>query len=388
MPGVARAETVGSLLRPPYLLEARDALRAGTLSDTDLRVVEDRAVTEAIALQESVGLDVITDGEHRRLSWMSTVNIVQDSLRASPLGGFSYQESTRTSFMTFWRDDSGQVVRRMRGPRAFITEPLRVQRDVVAGEYPFLEAHARSRTKYSFPAPSYHRVFWHPDFSREAYPTVDAFLVDVRDYLREQVVNPLLELGCDYLQLDAPNYGQFYVDADVRAAMEADGHDLRAEVIADAEIDNSLFEGVHGVTRALHVCRGNGPGGIWSASGGYEPIARDAFERLSNLDTLLLEYDTDRAGDFTPLRHVRPDTTVVLGLLTTKRGELEDAAAVEGRIRAATEYVPLERLALSPQCGFNSASQGNRLSADEQTAKLRRVVEVAHAVWGHDCDSS
>jgi methionine synthase II (cobalamin-independent) len=148
-----------------------------------------------------------------------------------------------------------------------------------------------------------------------------------------------------------------------------------------------LFDGVQGVTRALHVCRGNGPGGIWSASGGYEPIARDAFERFSNLDTLLLEYDTDRAGDFTPLRHVRSDTNVVLGLLTTKRGDLEDAAGIEDRIRAATGYVPLERLALSPQCGFNSASQGNRLSAQEQAAKLRRVVEVARDVWGHAADN-
>lgn len=380
---VARAETVGSLLRPAYLLEAREARREGTLNEAELQAVEDRAVREAVDLQQSVGLDVITDGEHRRLSWISTVNIVQDNLRVSPLGGFAYRESTRTSFMTFWRDDSGQVVRRMNAPRAFITEPLRVQRDLVAEEYAFLKANARSRTKYSFPAPSYHRVFWHPEYSREVYPTVDHFLVAVRDYLREHVVQRLLDMGCDYIQLDAPNYGQFYVDADVRGALEADGHDLRAELMADADIDNSLFEGVSGVTRALHVCRGNGPGGIWSASGGYEPIAADAFERFSNLDTLLLEYDTDRAGDFTPLRHVRADTSVVLGLLTTKHGELEDAGDIEARIRDATRYVPLERLALSPQCGFNSASQGNRLSADEQRAKLRRVVDVAHMVWGN-----
>jgi len=382
MPSVARAETVGSLLRPAYLLEARAARRAGTLSEDDLRAVEDRAVTEAIELQESVGLDVITDGEHRRLSWISTVNIVEDNLRASPLGGFAYRESTRTSFMTFWRDDSGQIVRRMNAPRAYIVEPLRIQRDLISGEYPFLKAHAHARTKYSFPAPSYHRVLWHPEYSRDAYPTVDAFLETVRDYLRDHVVNRLLELGCDYIQLDAPNYGQFYVDADVRAALEADGHDLRAELIADADIDNSLFEGVQGVSRALHVCRGNGPGGIWSASGGYEPIAREAFDRFSNLDTLLLEYDTDRAGDFTPLRHVRSDTNVVLGLVTTKRGELEDSSEIESRIRAATDFMPLERLALSPQCGFNSASQGNRLSTEEQAAKLRRVVEVARNVWG------
>jgi len=139
---------------------------------------------------------------------------------------------------------------------------------------------------------------------------------------------------------------------------------------------------VQGVTRALHVCRGNGPGGIWSASGGYEPIARDAFDRFTNLDTLLLEYDTARAGDFSPLRYVGAHTGVVLGLLTTKHGELEDAPAIQARIEAATAYVPLERLALSPQCGFNSASEGNRLSPAEQEAKLRRVVEVARRVWG------
>lgn len=381
MPATARAETVGSLLRPAYLLEARDARRAGSLSDDDLRSVEDRAVLEAIDLQQSVGLDVITDGEHRRLSWISTVNIVEDALRPSPLGGFTYHDSSRTSFMSFWRDDSGQTVRRMSGPRAFVTAPLSVQRDLVSSEYAFLKAHAQTRTKYSFPAPSYHRVFWHPDYSRDAYPTVDDFLVAVRDYQREHLVKPLLALGCDYIQLDAPNYGQFYVDAEVRAALEADGHDLTAELVADADVDNSLFDGISGVTRALHVCRGNGPGGIWSASGGYEPIARDAFERLSNLDTLLLEYDTDRAGDFAPLRYVRSDTTVVLGLLTTKHAELESTGVLQERIRAASEFVALERLALSPQCGFNSASQGNRLSTDEQAEKLRRVVEVARAVW-------
>jgi 5-methyltetrahydropteroyltriglutamate--homocysteine methyltransferase len=380
---IARAETVGSLLRPAYLLEARAQFRAGMLSDAALVEVEDRAVREAIALQESVGLDVITDGEHRRLSWISTVPLLQDTLHPPVLGGFSYLVSERTSFMGFWRDDSGRIIRRPPMPRAFVTEPLRVERDLVAGEYPFLKANVqgRTRTKYSFPAPSYHRVFWHPEYSRAAYPTVDSFLIAIRDYLRRHVVERLLELDCDYIQLDAPNYGQFYVDPDVRAALAADGHDLEAELIADAEIDNSLFEGLSGVQRALHICRGNGPGGIWSASGGYEPIARSAFPRLPNLDTLLLEYDTDRAGDFGPLRHVLPGTTVVLGLVTTKRGALEDAAQIEARVRDASQLVPLERLALSPQCGFNSAGEGNRLSADEQAAKLRLVVQVARRLW-------
>src|SRR5262249_34524449 len=158
-------------------------------------------------------------------------------------------------------DDAGQAVRRMAGPRAFITEPLHVQRDLIGDEYAFLAAHAQTRTKYSFPAPSYHRVFWHPEYSRDAYPTVDHFMAAVRDYQREHLAEPLIAMGCNYIQLDAPNYGQFYVDAEVRAALEADGHDLTAELVADAEIDNSLFDGIGGVSRALHVCRGNGPGG-------------------------------------------------------------------------------------------------------------------------------
>jgi 5-methyltetrahydropteroyltriglutamate--homocysteine methyltransferase len=167
----------------------------------------------------------------------------------------------------------------------------------------------------------------------------------------------------------------------VRQALEQDGHDLAAELVADAEIDNSVFEGVSGATRALHVCRGNGPGGIWSASGGYEPIASAAFPRLKNIDSLLLEYDTARAGDFSPLRHVLPDTSVVLGLLTTKKGDLESPAELAARVGEATQLVPLERLAISPQCGFNSAGEGNRLSQGEQEAKLRLVAQMARLLW-------
>jgi 5-methyltetrahydropteroyltriglutamate--homocysteine methyltransferase len=378
---VARAETVGSLLRPSYLLAARRDKEAGSLSEADLRQVEDRAIREAIALQESVGLDVISDGEMRRLSWIVTIPLMQDRLHQAPVGGFSYLVPDQPSFMAFWRNEEGRLPQRAAFPRAFITEPLRVQRDLLQHEYAFLKANAHSRTKYSFPAPSYHRVFWHPQHSRAAYPTAEDFLRAIRDYLRDHVVEPLIAAGCDYIQLDAPNYGQFYVDPEVRAALESEGHDLDAELVADAEVDNSLFDGISGITRALHVCRGNGPGGIWSASGGYGSIAREAFGRPSNLDTLLLEFDTDRSGDFEPLAEIRGDTVVVLGLVTTKRGTLEDPQRIQGRIDEATRCLPLERLALSPQCGFNSAGEGNRLSTAEQEGKLRLVVDVARKVW-------
>jgi 5-methyltetrahydropteroyltriglutamate--homocysteine methyltransferase len=156
---------------------------------------------------------------------------------------------------------------------------------------------------------------------------------------------------------------------------------MAAELVEDAEIDNELFAGVSGITRAIHICRGNAPGGRWLADGGYERIAGEVLPRLANYDRLLLEYDTPRAGDFGPLRHVRPDVQVALGLLTTKRGALEDEDAVARRIREAAAIVPLERLALSPQCGFASGEAGNPLTPAEQEAKLRLVGRVARRVW-------
>jgi 5-methyltetrahydropteroyltriglutamate--homocysteine methyltransferase len=181
--------------------------------------------------------------------------------------------------------------------------------------------------------------------------------------------------------MDAPNYAQWHVDRENRAAFEAWGHDMAAELVSDAEIDDTVFDGIQGVTRAIHICRGNAPGGRWLANGGYESIARIVFPRLAHYDRLLLEYDTPRAGDFDPLRHVRPEATVVLGLLTTKAGALEAAPAVETRVREAARYLPLERLAVSPQCGFASGEAGNPLTPAEQEAKLQRVGEVARRVW-------
>jgi 5-methyltetrahydropteroyltriglutamate--homocysteine methyltransferase len=195
------------------------------------------------------------------------------------------------------------------------------------------------------------------------------------------VIAKIAALGGDYVQMDAPNYAQWHVDPDNRAAFESWGHDMAAELIADAEVDNFVFDAVRGLTRAIHICRGNAPGGRWLANGGYEKIAGTVFPRLPNYDRLLLEYDTPRAGDFGPLRHVLPQQTVVLGLVTTKRGSLEDPAAVEARIREASRLVPLERLAVSPQCGFASGEAGNPLAPEEQEAKLRLVAQVARRVW-------
>ena len=380
-PRMARSDVVGSLLRPAHLREARQAAREGRLGDADVHAAEDRAVREAIALQESAGLDVITDGELRRQSWVVTIPLRETGASHAPLAGYEFLPA-EPGWWSLWKEPDGRRAQVWTAPtRPFITRPLQVVRDIVAEEYAFLKANARARTKFTIPAPSWHRIFWHPEYSRAAYPTPEDFLRAVAGYLREEVVAKIIALGGDYIQMDAPNYAQWHVDPDNRAAFEEWGHDKAAELVADAEIDNAVFESIRGVTRAIHICRGNAPGGRWLANGGYERIAGAVFPRLTNYDRLLLEYDTPRAGDFSPLRLVGPEAGAVLGLLTTKRGALEEAGAVEARIREATQYIPLERLAVSPQCGFASGEAGNPLTPEEQEAKLRLVARVAQQVW-------
>jgi len=376
-----RADVVGSLLRPEALRLARQGAREGRVTPEALRAAEDRAVREAIALQEGAGLDVITDGELRRSSWVITIPLREDAAARPPLGGFEFLPAD-PGWWSLWKEPDGRRAQVWTNPtRPFITRPIQVARDVVSDEYAFLKANARARSKFTIPSPSWHRIFWDPEYSRAAYPTPEDFLRAIAGYLREQVVPRIIALGGDYIQMDAPNYAQWHVDGENRAAFEAWGHDMTAELVADAEIDDTVFEGVRGVTRAIHICRGNAPGGRWLANGGYEHIAGEVFPRLTRYDRLLLEYDTPRAGDFGPLRHVRPDATVVLGLLTTKLGDLEDAALVETRIREAARQIPLERLALSPQCGFASGEAGNPLTPSQQEAKLRRVATLARRVW-------
>lgn len=378
----ARADVVGSLLRPEYLKQARRDVLEGKLGEADFRVAEDRAVREAIALQESAGLDVITDGELRRNSWVVTIPLREVGGPHAPLAGWAFLPAD-PGWWSLWKEPDGRRAKVWTAPtRPFITRPLSVVRDIVADEHAFLKAHARARTKFTIPAPSWHRIFWHPEHSRAAYATPEEFLRAVAAYLRDEVVPKLVALGADYLQLDAPNYAQWHVDPDNRAAFTAWGHDMAAELIADAEIDNEVFADVRGIGRAMHICRGNAPGGRWLANGGYERIAAEVFTRLTNVDRLLLEYDTPRAGDFSPLGRVRPGVEVVLGLLTTKQGALEDAAAVQARIAEAARYVALDRLALSPQCGFASGEAGNPLTPAEQEAKLRLIGALARRVWG------
>ncbi|HLH70510.1 MAG TPA: cobalamin-independent methionine synthase II family protein [Candidatus Dormibacteraeota bacterium] len=365
---IARAETVGSLLRPPELLAARREFEAGRVTRERVRELEDAAVLDAIRLQESAGLDVITDGEMRRGGWTVTTEA---------LDGFEPREGGPG---LTWHDQHGtfsQPIVQAAGGYPTVVRPIAPRRDLTE-EYAFLARHARVRTKYCMPAPSYHRRFWYREHSSAAYPTCEEFLIAVRDYQRA-VLTRLIELGCDYVQLDAPNYGTL-CDRDNRRMLEARGHDLEAELAFDVELDSSLFDGFEGITRALHVCRGNAAG-RWHSSGGYGVIAEQLFPKL-RVDVLLLEYDSERAGGFEPLACIPPGTIAVLGLLTTKSGAVEEEAVIERRIQEAARVKPLEELALSPQCGFASVAVGNPVTPEQQRAKLELVGRVAHRIWG------
>jgi 5-methyltetrahydropteroyltriglutamate--homocysteine methyltransferase len=377
------AEVVGSLLRPEYLREARAAAREGTIKADELHAAEDRAVLEAIELQESAGIEAITDGEFRRTGWIAFIPMVDDPLFEAPVSGFEFLNA-ESGWRGLWKTGAGEPADTSALPleEPFATRRLQVERDIVGDEFAFLKANAKARPKYTIPAPSWSRIFWHPEYSSDAYPTSDDFIEHIARLTREHIVDRLVELGCDYIQLDAPNYAQWHIDPGNRTAFEEHGHDMAHELVADAEFDNMVFEGLTGVTRAMHMCRGNAPGGMWAATGGYEVISREVFPRLANLDRLLLEYDSDRAGGFEPLGDVLPTHEVVLGLVTTKDGTLEDADTVVARVDEATRYVPLDRLALSPQCGFASGEIARTMTPEEQEAKLRLVGDVARRVWG------
>ena len=376
-----RADTVGSLLRDDAVVRA-----ARRSSPADGALLND-AVRDAIMLQEEIGLDVITDGEVRRVSWAQTPRFV-DAFATSAetdAGAQSGTASPTDSAALNWRGGGtgvfgAPVSGRPRGYPVVVRRVATAKRigDMTA-EYAFLARYARARTKFTLAAPSYHRRYWSAARSAAVYDSCEEYLAEVRDYLRS-VVAGLVALGCDYIQLDAPNYGSL-CDPDTRAAMMAAGRDPDAELAFDAALDSSLFDGVTGVTSALHVCRGNGPAGAWHSAGGYGVISAALFPRLA-MDRLLLEYDSDRAGGFEALRDVRASTTVVLGLPTTKSPRLEYDDDVLARIAEAARHKPLDELALSTQCGFASVPIANPVTPAVQRSKLDLVVRIARRVWG------
>jgi 5-methyltetrahydropteroyltriglutamate--homocysteine methyltransferase len=359
-----RADQVGSLLRPPELLQARAAHEDGRLSLDELRKAEDRAILDAFELQRQVGLDVLTDGEYRRSSFLS--NLVDAT------EGFI--------------DD--RVVMEWRGPGGRPEEAaikavggkLRQTRRLAAHEVEFLKRHAAGPFKITMPSPSgFAMTSYKPGLSDRYYPTRSDLLQDLVPIVRNEI-RALCDEGVPYIQLDAPQY-TFYVDQRARERLRRTGVDPDKELDAAIAADNACLEGLkrEGVTLAMHVCRGNSRS-RWYAEGGYDAIAEKLFGTLGG-DTFLLEYDSERAGGFEPLRFVSKGKTVVLGLIGTKEPRLESESDLLRRIEEASKYVPIEHLALSPQCGFASVAAGNLLSMDDQRRKLELVVSTARQVW-------
>lgn len=360
-----RAEQVGSLLRPPALLEARSAYAAGEIPLEQLRIQEDQAILAALAKQRAIGIHILSDGEMRRASWLTDM--------ADAVEGFVSQKVTLE-----WKGPGGGV----EGSSAQAAgATLRKLRKLTAHELPLLKHEALSDYKITLPAPSnFVLASYKPGVTNAFYPTPADLLRDLVEIIRDEV-RWLVAEGASYIQLDAPFYSH-YLDPRQRERLRARGFDPDEELKRAIGGDNAALQEVpHGkVTVAMHVCRGNNRS-RWYTEGGYDAIAEKLFGAL-DVDVLLLEYDTDRAGGFEPLRLVPRSKTVVLGLVTTKEPRLESQDELRRRIDEAAKFFPIENLALSPQCGFASIAAGNLLSIDDQWRKLELVVETARKVWG------
>ncbi len=360
---VHRAENVGSLLRPGYLLDARERHARGELSDAELKRFEDRAVDEAIAVQERAGIDVLTDGEQRRNVFASQIVQASDGFEAisgNEVDWFRLDGSVERSPVTV------AVTGKIRRRRHFCTEELA-----------YLRARTTKPVKATVPSPTMYAYYWAPGVSEGAYPSPQAYLDDVADLLRDEVAE-LARLGAEYVQIDAPELGML-LDAHQRAWFAAKGFDPDRLLHSAVEMSNAIVAGFP-VTVGLHVCRGN-DANRYMARGGYERLAEEVFPRTA-ADVLLLEFDDERSGGFAPLAHVPEDKVVVLGLVSTKRPGLESDDELRARIGEATAFVPLERLALSTQCGFASVAKGNDLTVEQEELKLELVARVARTVWG------
>jgi 5-methyltetrahydropteroyltriglutamate--homocysteine methyltransferase len=358
----ARAEVVGSLLRPPELAAARKRFEAGELTAHDLKKIEDREVDQALRLQEEAGIDVVTDGELRRYAFFG--HLIES------FDGFDKEGGWAIPF----RDESGEELV-MRRP--VVVDRLRWRHSMCSEEWTYVRARAGRPAKVTLLSAQQAAAYYDPQKSGGAYPTRDAYLADVVDHSRREV-EELVRLGCTYIQIDAPQYAAL-LDAKMRDGYRQRGSDPEELIDRCIELDNAIIEGHPGVTFGLHICRGNNQSKFY-AEGDYQPISR-IFERTL-FQRFLLEYDDERSGGFEPLRHVPEDRVVVLGLLTTKKPALETEEELRGRVEQASKYVPLERLALSPQCGFASTMEGNRITPEQQRQKLELVGRVAHAVWG------
>ena len=355
-----RADQVGSLLRPGELAEARAKFRRNEIPSGELKTLEDKCIAEAIRKQESVGLQAITDGEFRRdwwhLDFMAQLDGVTSVANPGPKFGGTEEQP----------------------PIPSVTGKVDCSKPIMVNDFVYLKKNTKQTAKFTIPSPAMlHLRGGRSSISKDVYPDLKEFWADTAAAYRK-AIRHLADAGCTYLQLDDVSFS-YLCDPKIRDTARRNGDDPAAlpRTYANA-ITEALKDRPAGMTVTMHTCRGNFKSS-WVASGGYESVAEAMFS--SDVDAFFMEFDSERAGGFEPLRHLPKGKKVVLGLVTSKSPVLEEKDFIKRRIEAASRYVPLENLCLSPQCGFSSTHHGNNLTADEQWRKLERVVEVSREVW-------
>jgi 5-methyltetrahydropteroyltriglutamate--homocysteine methyltransferase len=363
-----RADHVGSLLRPPELLRAREEHAAGRIDDEALRAAEDDAIRDVVRLQEEVGLRSATDGEYRRASWhMDFIYSLDGVTRA------------QDDMVVHFRNADGEIDFT---PAALkVDRPIALREPIFADAFSFLSEQVTTATpKLTIPSPSMvHYRGGRAAIDQDVYPDMDAFWEDLTGAYRDEV-RAIAGLGCTYLQFDDTSLAYLNDPAQRAHVAEIGGDPDHQHETYIRNINRALADRPEGLSITTHMCRGNFRSS-WVAEGSYDFVAEALFNEL-DVDGFFMEWDDARSGGFEPLRFVPPGKVVVLGLVTTKRGELEAADELKRRIEEASRFVDVEQLCLSPQCGFSSTVEGNTLTRDEQAAKLRLIVETAEDVWG------
>ncbi|MFF5083463.1 5-methyltetrahydropteroyltriglutamate--homocysteine S-methyltransferase [Actinoplanes sp. NPDC000266] len=364
-----RADHVGSLLRPRRLLEARERRAVGDIDADALKAVEDDAIRDVVRMQRDVGLRTATDGEFRRVSWH------MDFIYR--LGGV---RPTDEKIQVHFRNAEGELD--FESAALAIDAPVRLNDTIFGDDFSFLKSVVEDgqTAKLTIPSPSMvHYRGGRAAIDPAVYPDEELFWADLSAAYKEQVKR-VAELGCRYLQLDDTSFA-YLNDPEQRKLLTQRGDDAEHQHLRYIRQINAALDGrPAGLAVTTHMCRGNFRSS-WAAEGGYDFVAEALFSELA-VDGFFLEYDDERSGTFAPLRFVPPGKMVVLGLVTTKRGELESKDALKRRIDEAARYVPLDQLCLSPQCGFSSTVEGNALTYEEEVAKLRLIAETADEVWG------
>jgi 5-methyltetrahydropteroyltriglutamate--homocysteine methyltransferase len=362
-----RADHVGSLLRPPAVHQARAKARDGDIAGDELRRIEDTAISEAVALQEACGLQAITDGEFRRGHYLVDF-----------LTGFEGIVPTNTSYALAFKGEHGESGE----TRSMLTVTGKVRRTnpVMVDAFRFLKSATKRTPKLCLPSPTWiHMRGGRKTVSERAYPDIAEFWNDIIRAFHEEIAD-LAAAGCTYLQLDEISFA-FLCDATIRERIRADGLDPDTETRNYAHVVNAIAAGAPpSMTVTVHTCRGNFQS-MWMAEGGYERVASIVFDQ-PDVDGYFLEYDSERAGGFEPLQYIPKDKKVVLGLVSSKKPQIESKDVLKRRIDEAAKFFPLEKLCLSPQCGFASTHHGNKITEDVERRKLALIVETAAEVWG------